>query len=248
MSMSTDDRLESEYAAPYDAWKTDPSPANNAAMLKAIDPIIRKGVQANVGRLDNPLMISRARQLALQGLSTYDRKQARLQTHMLNHLQGLRRADRQASNVLRAPERVVLDQRQLQLYQQELADELGRDPSDMELADRSGFSTKRIGKVRGWHPGISEGQTENADSNLLSAMGVGPSKEAQEMWIQLVYDELPPLDQKILEYQLGLNGQRPLSNQEIARKLGRSPGAISQRKKKLQALLDQEQDLSPFLG
>jgi DNA-directed RNA polymerase specialized sigma subunit len=246
-TMSTDDRLEQEYIEPYDAWKADPSPANNAAMLKAIDPVIRKGVSANVGQGANPLMQSRARQLALKSLGTYDRTRARLNTHLTNSLQGLRRQDRQATNVLRAPERVILDQRKLLEYEQELADELGRDPTDIELSNRSGFSAKRLAKIRGWHPGMAEGTVEQTDTNLLSSLGVGPSQEARDMWTQIVYDDLPPMDQKIMELSLGLNGRKPLSNQEIAQKLGRSPGAISQRKKKIQEALNQEPELSPFL-
>jgi DNA-directed RNA polymerase specialized sigma subunit len=247
MTMSTDDRLEPEYAEAYDAWSADPTPTNNAAMLKAIDPIIRKGVTANVGQGPNPLMQSRARQIALKSLGSYDRKRAKLQTHLMNNLQSLRRQDRQVSNVVRAPERVILDQRKLLEYEQELKDELGRDPTDAELMNRSGFSGKRLAKVRGWHPGAAEGTVEGMDVNLLSSLGVGPSQEAHDMWVQMVYDDLPPLDQKVMEYTLGLNGRKPLSNQEIAKKLGRSPGAISQRKKRIQEALNAEPELSPFL-
>jgi len=77
--------------------------------------------------------------------------------------------------------------------------------------------------------------------------GLAANQSARDAWVQIVYDELPSLDQKIMELSLGLHGRKPLSNLEIAKKLGRSPGAISQRKAKIQELLDQEQDLSPFM-
>ncbi len=247
-TMSTDDRLEPEYASAYDSWLSDPSQANNANMLKTLDPVIRKGVSANVGQGSHPLMTSRARQIALQSLATYDRKQARLQTHLLNGMQGLRRADRQSTNVVRAPERVILDQRKLMRYGQDLTDELGREPTDGELSNRSGFSAKRLAKIRNWHPGVAEGTVNDRDSNLLSSMGVGPSQEARHMWVQLVYDDLPAIDQAIMEYTVGLNGKPKLSNQDIAKKLGRSPGAISQRKGRIQEMLNAEPELSPFLG
>ena len=48
------------------------------------------------------------------------------------------------------------------------------------------------------------------------------------------------------EHALGLHGRRPLPNQEIAAKVGLSPGRVSQIKKKIQGTLDQEHDLSPF--
>jgi DNA-binding NarL/FixJ family response regulator len=46
-----------------------------------------------------------------------------------------------------------------------------------------------------------------------------------------------------MEHTLGMNNKKVLSNQEIARKLGLSPGAISQRKARIQQLLDRREDL-----
>ena len=67
-----------------------------------------------------------------------------------------------------------------------------------------------------------------------------------DIWLQVIYDDLSPIDKKIFEYALGYNGKSVLSNQQIAAKLGRSPGAISQRKLLIQKMIDQESDLSPF--
>jgi hypothetical protein len=74
----------------------------------------------------------------------------------------------------------------------------------------------------------------------------GVNRPESEAWIQFVYDDLSPTDQKIMEWTLGLHGQPTMSNQDIAQKLKRTPGAISQRKKMIQDLLNQERELSPF--
>jgi len=239
------DYLEDDFKEPYAAWKANQTPTGNAAMLDTLKPVIEKGIRAHVGA-PNPLLTSRARKVALEGLRTYDPSRARLQTHLFNQFQGLKRIARQQSQVIRAPERVVFDQQQLRQYEQELTDELGREPTDVELANHSGFSLKRISHVRGYQPGVSEGALEAVAPGFTGS--IRPDPRSQQMWTELVYDDLAPLDQKILEYSLGLHGRKPLSNQEIARKLGRSPGAISQRKARIQQLLDQEQELSPFLG
>lgn len=239
------DYLEPDFIEPYHAWKTNQTPTGNAQMLETLSPVIEKGIRAHVGE-PNPLLTSRARGLALQGLRSYDPSRSRLQTHMFNQLQGLKRIARQQSQVIKAPERVIFDQQALRGYEQELADELGREPSDAELANHSGFSLKRIAHVRKYQPGVSEGTMEGLAPGFTG--GIRPDSRAQQMWVELVYDDLPPMDQRILELSLGLHGRRPLSNQEIARKLGRSPGAISQRKARIQQLLDKEQELSPFLS
>jgi len=239
------DYLEDEFREPYETWKADMSPAANAAMLKTLDPAIRKGIQTHVGE-PTPLMLGRGRRLALEGLRSYDPSRARLQTHMFNQLQGLKRIARQQGQVISVPERVIFDKARLDEMNQELQDKLGREPTDSELANRTGFSQKRITHVRRFVPGMTEGQLSAVDPGL--SPGLAAQQSARDMWVEMVYDELPPLDQKILEWSIGMHGRKPLSNMEIAKKLGRSAGAISQRKLKIQELLDKEEDLSPFLG
>ena len=245
--MFADDYLEDEYREPYGTWKADPTPEANTSILKTLDPVIQKGLKTYGSDQRSPLLVSKARMLTLQGLRNYDSKRSRLQTHLMNQYRGLQRASRQQNEVLRAPERIIYDAAKLRKYEDELTHELGREPTDQELLDRTGFSGDRLAKVRGYRPGYSEGQMEQVDSNLLSAAAM-IDPQAQQAWIRLVYEDMPPLDQKIMEYSLGMNGRKPLSNLEIAKKLGRSPGAISQRKAKIQQVLDQEQELSPFLG
>jgi len=238
--------LEDEYKPAYEQWKQNQTPEGNAAMLKALHPLVQKGIQMYGS--DSPLAASRGRLLALEAVQKYDPSRARLQSHVLNHMQGLRRINRQQSEVLAVPERVLLEGQKLNEYTQELTDELGREPTDMELSDRYGLNPERIKKVRSYKPGFTTGQLEEMNPLTGSIAGKIPGQhQAQDLWVQIVYQDLNPLDQKILEYSLGLNGQKKLSNQEIASKLNRSPGAITQRKARIQQLLDQEQQLSPFI-
>ena len=83
--------LEPEFAEPYMKWRTEQTPENNSAMLNAVQPILNKGVAAYAGPNPSPITQSRARLIALKALQTYDPGQARLSTHITNHLQGLRR-------------------------------------------------------------------------------------------------------------------------------------------------------------
>lgn len=234
--------LEPEFAEPYAAWKASPSPETTRAMLDTIQPTVDRAIKLHVGS-SSPLLVSRARGMALEGLRRYDPSRSRLQTHLVNHLQGLKRVNRQQTTILKMPERVALDRYHLANATQELADHLGRDPSDAELADRTGFSMGRIRQVRRAHPGVAEGTLEAAGGGQEVFGGVAPRPSSRSAWYQLVYDELHPHDQRIVDMHLA--GQ---SNQAIAAKLGVTPGAISQRKAKIQSLLDQEDELSPFGG
>jgi len=164
-------------------------------------------------------------------------------------MQGLKRINRQQSQVIRVPERVLQENQKLRAYQQELTDELGREPSDAELTDKLGFSMARLTKIRKFQAGMVTGQADARDPLSGGVASRLPGQhEAEDLWANIVYQELNAMDQQIMEWTGGMNGHKPLSNQEIAKRLGRSPGAITQRKAKIQQLLDQEQKLSPFVA
>ena len=238
--------LEDDYKSAYEAWKADQTPQGNAAFLKSIDPIVQKGVKMYGG--DSPLAASKGKLMALEAMQKYDPSRSRLQSHLLNQMQGLRRAVRKQHEIIRAPERVILENQKLNRKSQELTDNLGREPTDAELSDSLGISMNRIKKIRGFQPGISSGQANTNPEAGAPGARLPSATDNQDYWTEIVYQDLGPVDQKIMEMSLGLHGQRKLSNQEIAKKLNRSPAAITQRKTKIQQVLDQEEMYSPFLG
>ena len=234
-------KIEPDYKDAFDTWKADPSPAGNATFLKALDTDIDKAIRTHVGE-PNPLTRSRAKLMALDGMKKYDPTRSRIRTHLHTQLQGLKRYNAKQRQILKVPERIMLDRRNMDSMRQELEDELGREPTDDELARRTGFSRRRLKRIRSYEPG--------ANTGLLSAVsenGFDPAVQSDsDVWLQTIYDDLSPMDQKVFEWTLGWNGHRSLSNQEIARKLGRSPGAISQRKLQIQKLIDAEADVSAY--
>lgn len=245
------DMLEDDFRGPYTAWKAAPGPDTNSAMLKALHPTIEGAIRTHVGE-PNPLLVSRARVMALQGLQGYDPKRGRLQSHMYNHLLGLKRANRQQTTILKVPERVQMDKYHLENATKELRAVLGREPTDAQLADHTGFNPARIAKVRGYQSGLAEGRLEDMEAAGVGFTGGGVKLPGQRPkkshWQDIVYDELDEYHRAIMELAFGMNGRRPLQNQEIARKLNRSPGAISQAKARIQKMLDEEFELSPFGG
>jgi hypothetical protein len=66
-------------------------------------------------------------------------------------------------------------------------------------------------------------------------------------WLDYVYTDQDGMNQKIMEWTLGMHGQPILPNHEIARRRGVSQGAISQRKARIQQIINQT-ELNPFDG
>lgn len=231
--------LEPEYADAFNAWKTTPTPETSNAMLTSLKPAIDRGIRAHAPGSDGPLIRGRAKVLALQSLQTYDPERSGIGTHIYNNFQGLRRINRQQMQPLKTPERVALEQGHLYDAEQELTDRLGRPPSDGELSDHMGLPRKRLAQIRGYVPVVPEGRLAQGGSAVLP----GVLQDRKDFLFDLVYHDLDPVNQLILDHTIGRNGRRELSNQELAAKLRISPGAVSQRKSLIQQKLDQLEDL-----
>lgn len=234
------DQLEPDLAEPFKAWKAQPTQATNAAMLKALGPTIEGAVRTHVGQAD-AVTFAKARGMAIQGLGTYDPRRGKLKTHVYNHLQGLKRAAVRRDAIVRVPDRVMLENYKLNQAESELTHRLGREPTDDELADHTGLPHARLARARTYVPGIPEAAApEGGFSGGMRIPG------GRSPWAELIYDGLDDYHKKVFEYTLGTNGRQPLPNHEIARRLGRSPGAVSQAKLRIQRQLDDESELSPF--
>jgi DNA-directed RNA polymerase specialized sigma subunit len=200
----------------------------------------------------SPTLRSKAKALAIGAFKTYDPARAKLKTHLFSQMQGLRRMAAKEEQSVSIPEQILLDQGHLREAEGKLRDELGRDPSDIELADHVGLSPKRISYLRSVKPTLSEGKltTIDEEGSSMSIPSVELSKDEQEKinkaWQDFIYADLHPTDQLIMEHTLGLHGKKVLSNKDIARKLALSPGAISQRKARIQELLDRREDTGLF--
>lgn len=238
-------RLENKFKQPFQSWQDDPTPDNASSLLKLVKPAIDRGIRAHVGTQVSPATRSHARRLALGAFRNYDPQKSQLTTHIINSLQGLKRVVRRQGHVMSVPERVELDRRRVAKARAQLEDDLGREASEAQVADYTGLSLRRLAHIQKFRPPVSEGRFM---SPTAEAEGFQPAVEQAptDVWLEFLYDDLTPTDQSILDATLGLHGRAKQSNQEIARRLRLSPGAVSQRKAKIQMLLDQREEMELF--
>jgi DNA-directed RNA polymerase specialized sigma subunit len=244
----TQSKLEDKYKDDYESWSKNPTKTSTGKLLSTIQPEIDRGISAHVGQA-NPILNSQARGLALQAVKTYDPSKAKLGTHVVNNLQGLKRMARKQTMVLSIPERVSIDQANLAKTHTALSDTLGREPTLEEVADSVGLSKKRVAYIQKFTPGTALGTFMN--SGGPESEGFMPqvdTEDSGDSWVEFVYTDMDVTNKKIMEWTLGLHGSSTYSNTEIARKLRMTPGAVSQRKQKIQGVLNQRQDLDPFNG
>lgn len=225
----------------WSAWSKQPSPANAGKMLQSLKPTLDKGLRQFAGAsASSPIMRSHAKLLALNAARGYNPAQGDIRTHVMSHLQRLQRLNA-ASSLTRLPDQLSSDFQRLSQHEAEFRDKYGRDPSDGETTDLTGLSPKRLEKIRGAKIPIAEGQLVGEQSNSDKY-----EKSSEKAWVDYLYHDMSPTDQVIMDYTLGRNGSPVLQVGQIAKRLGITAGAVSQRTAKLQQLIDSRHELSPF--
>jgi DNA-directed RNA polymerase specialized sigma subunit len=235
--------LEPEYQEAYDSWKQNQTPDQNDMIIGKINPIIDSAVKSYAGQEASPSVRLQARRMALEGLKGYDPSKSKLKTHMMWHMQGLKRAAAKSSQILNVPERVRIDSHYVNASFKELEDQLGRDPNDDELANYTGLSNKRIERVRGYKPGLSEGAASQgfmgSESDDVSDPSSSiPGQQQGQAWRGFVYDGLDDRAKLIMEHTFGMNGKSKLDNIGVAKKLRITPARVSQIRSDIQNKMD----------
>lgn len=213
----------------YDTYKAAPSPKALAVLVEAKRRLIDGVVNGLVGQKASPIVRRRAYVLAAQAIKGFDPRQGvPLDAHLRTQLQSVQRMARQVNEAIDIPERVRRDRALLHQTSEKLWDELDREPTDDEIADRSGVSIRRIAKLREMPSGVmglgqfaAKGTEESGDPGVIE---VDPAEE----WEDLVYHDLDPVDKRIYDAYTGYRGpQRPASS--LAKDLNLSPAAITKR-------------------
>lgn len=210
----------------YDSWLKDPTPDNMANVVKALDPVLVSEVQRYPG--PKGVLHGKAKTLAVKAVQTYDpTRGAGLRTWLTTQLQPLTRYSQHIKSVY-VPEAVTRQAAELHTITENMHDNLGRTPTDEELADESGLSITKLQTLRSRvRPSISESQltAPTAESPAMPALQrENPLVFASEA----VYDGLEPREKAIYDWKTGGHGQSQLANKEIAVRLGVSPGLVTQ--------------------
>ena len=238
-------KLEPDYADAYKAWQQDPSPDNTAAVLAKTEPLLRGAARRYTGD-DGPIALGEARRMLIGALPRYDPRQAGMSTFVFQQLQGLQRPAQRINRGVDVPDRVAADRAHADESRRALADEFGREATDDEIMDYARMSPTRYRRALGYTPAVAAGTLDAAAFGEGGFSATGPASTST-MVHDLVYASLSPIDQNIMELAYGRHGRKPMPNQAIALRLKRSPGLISQRKARIQAMIDEMTD-SPLTG
>jgi DNA-directed RNA polymerase specialized sigma subunit len=232
--------LEEHLREPFETWRDKRDDDSQDRFLTAIMPIIRDNV-SQVSGADRNYMTIQGKILALKAMERYDPSQSSVATYLNRQLMPLRRTARQQMNVLGIPDRMLFAAQQLEGAETELEDALGRMPTTAELADKMSISVKQIERIRRLAHARNSGNLGSPDEEG----GVQAPEVARNLDIKYRHEyvlsalETDPTAQVIYEADNRLNGRHALSTAALAKKLHISPGAVSQRRNKINVLMNQ---------
>ena len=213
----------------YDAWKKQPGPQTLEPIMDSLQPTIESGLSSFAPGAEDSLR-TRAKILAAHALETYNPKMGtKLNTHVYNSLQKLFREKSDRENIVHVPENVILEKNIIDKANKDFESTYGRQPAMSELADKTGLSMQRLGKIGKYRDTAMESQFLSEKGDTLFSTGEDPNR----MWLSYVYHDLDPIDKKVFEWSTGYGGTEKLPKKEIADRLRISPPAVSSRINKM---------------
>jgi RNA polymerase primary sigma factor len=145
--------------------------------------------------------------------------------------QAVQRGVANKSRTIRIPVHIVEREQKMARAERELATQLGRVPTEQEVAKRAKLPLKQVQEVRQIARAVTSldkpigTESEGSFGELVAADQETPEDEVtyslQEKALRRAVDELPEREREIVKLRYGLNGDRdPKSLEAIGRKLG----------------------------
>lgn len=213
----------------WQTWKADPNPQTLQPLLKQFEPTFNYAVKSwRAPKVNESAFRAEITSHAIKALENYDpNRGASLVTHVTGRIQKAKRFNTQAQNMAYIPEEKAKYIGKIDAARDQLYDELGREPTHVELAPIVGISAKRVKEIQGLRRADIHSSTFQSDPN-----GYAGSRD-QEI-ISLLRPELKGDEQVVYDHVYGQNGKRTVtSTGELAKILGKSPSQISRIKSRI---------------
>ena len=170
------------------------------------------------------VVLAEAYRLARGAADTYNPASGyRFSTHLVSSLKKLSRLSTKHGGILRVPENKQFKIQKLNTAEEELRNEIGREPSISEVAEKTGMGLSEIN-------GLKSSRKREVNVSSLAYAPVFIEGDNDD-WVHYVYFDLPDRDKVIMEHKTGFGGKKLMSNDELARMLNTSPSTISNRVK-----------------
>jgi RNA polymerase primary sigma factor len=168
--------------------------------------------------------------------------------------QAVQRGVANKSRTIRIPVHIVEREQRIARAERKLLPELGRTPSDEELAKESKLPVKQVREVRNAARAVTSLDKplgSEADSSLGDVVAVDPHGPEQEVHVSLEQDavrravaQLPAREREVVKMRFGLDGDPdPKSLEQIGRQLGLTRERVRQIEREALNLLAMNREI-----
>ena len=198
------------------SFQKSPSKDTFMPLYSSLKPLVISAAQKNMkgSQIPQAAHMARAAQSFLDAIRTYDpKKGGAFRTHAFNTVfEKGKRLNLTYQNIGYIPESRATKYQSYQTALFLLREELGREPSSLEIADESGIPVTEIERLR------KEVKSDLVGQEHITSKGMGfaQSDKAMQVARDVIYN-LEPKHQVVLEHMVGINGK-----QSLVKKSGKS--------------------------
>jgi RNA polymerase primary sigma factor len=167
--------------------------------------------------------------------------------------QALQRALDSKSRTIRLPVDLAQRERKIARAQRELAAELGREPTDEEVAARAELSLEEMRRVRDAARTVTSlerpvgAEEDTGLGDLLPSDAELPEEEVEitlrEQALRRAVQELPQPEQTVVRLRYGINGDQPTPAAEVGRRLNMSEKQLRRVEERALARLAERREI-----
>ena len=198
-------------------WQKTKDPEAFAKLVIRYQPVVNSVVNKyRTTGLPPATLRAQATVQLIKAFETYNPdKKTQPTTHIWNNLQKVQRIASESLMSGHIPEARNLKRSTFTIVQDNLTDQLGREPNVHEMSDELGWDTREVERMNSEMKG--ETTASNAPFDFYGSSTKGKSKD--KVLIDYLYYELSGIEKKIFEYTFGYGGNQKLNNKEIAKAL-----------------------------
>jgi RNA polymerase primary sigma factor len=144
--------------------------------------------------------------------------------------QAIQRGLEQKARTIRVPTELAQRERRVARVERELATELGREPTDEEVAERAKIDLEELDRIRSASRVVTSldrpvGEEEDTSlGSLLPSEQPAPEEEVsvtfEEQTLRRAVSRLPDEERDVVKLRYGINGNEPTTIRETGRQLG----------------------------
>jgi len=203
-------------------------------LLDNLDPLVHNAVNQYAGKVNIPseAIQSKAEDLAIKGIKSFNPGKAQLSTHVDWQLRGLNRFVTTYKNPARIPQHQTHKIQALITTRDRMTSAMGRPPTDYALARKLHWTPRQVGSLQ---KGLSRRVLDPEMFKLRDPRSFSPSRFKEVM--QLLPSELGPREKFVFKATYGIGRQKPLSASQMAKKLRTSQATISRTRKRVAGII-----------